>query len=117
MQANQSLRAMVPPPDHARYAESWKKTWLNPRVVVDTESITVVVGKDSIPVANPEDLAETLIKVPFKAWPHGRIAALSYTRRFVRDRSAQEALVDRLKSELADLDVEVIETPVGCDCE
>jgi hypothetical protein len=108
------LDPRIPPTDRALYAEEWKTRWRNPRVLVDRDGVFLLVGGKPLgeDAKYVDDVAAALAALPRKAWPHGRVVALTKTGR-VRD----SALFDRAREAIASLGVEAIETPVGCACE
>lgn len=111
------LDPRIPPTDRAKYEAGWVKKWKNPRLYVDTAGVYLLLdGKPIKPGTKPvADLAATLAKLPVRQWPHGRIVALSPSGRLKEDAAAEEHL-ERVREAVRALGVEIIETPVGCDC-
>ncbi len=119
-QARPALDPRIPPVDRARHESGWAKAWPNPRVVVDLEAVFVLRGREALgeatrPVA---DVAAALAALPRRAWPHGRVVALSVTPRLAKagDDPPARARLDRVREALRALGLEIVETPVGCDC-
>jgi hypothetical protein len=83
-------------------------------VLVDRDGVFLLVGGKPLgeDAKYVDVVAAALAALPRKAWPHGRVVALTKTGR-VRD----SALFDRARAAIASLGVEAIETPVGCACE
>lgn len=111
------LDRRIPPADRARHAKQWEKEWRNPRVVVDAAGVYLLLGGEPLgEEARPvEDLAAALAALPVKAWPHGRIVAVSETPR-VKKGALPALAPERLRELLDALGVEVVDTPVGCGC-
>src|SRR4051812_16702246 len=105
--------ARIPRADRERHAAEWHRTWRNPRVLVDRDAVYLLLGgkpfgEDAKPIA---DVAAALAALPRSAWPDGRIVALTKTPRLADD----DALA-RVRELLDGLGVEIMETPVGCNC-
>jgi hypothetical protein len=111
--ASARLDPRIPRADHARYEREWKMRWRNPRVVVDRDGVFLLLGdrgfgEGEAPVA---DLAAALVALPRKAWPYGRVVALTET-----PRTPAADRLDAVRATLRSLGVEAVETPVGCEC-
>jgi hypothetical protein len=115
--AGPRLDPRIPPTDRAKYEAGWAKKWANPRLFVDTEGVYLLVdGKPIKRGAKPvTDVAAALARLPVRQWPHGRIVALSPSGRLKADAAIEEHL-ERVREAVRALGVEIIETPVGCDC-
>jgi hypothetical protein len=111
--AQSRIDARIPPANHKRFAEEWKTRWRNPRVLVDRDGVFLLVGGKPLRDGDRyvADLAAALAALPRKAWPYGRIVSLVRTQRLESDEP-----VERVRKLLESLDLEVIETPVGCGC-
>jgi hypothetical protein len=115
---DRKLDERIPKTDRARFEALWAKEWNNPRVYVDTAAVYLLLdGKPAGNAMRPVlDLRGALVKLPVRQWPYGRIVALSPSARLRTDPSGP-ARLEEVREVLRSLDVEIIETPVGCDCE
>lgn len=109
----------IPPANPARDAELWKKEWRNPRVLVDVDATFVLV--EGAPLTDEsrsvDDVAAALAALPKRAWPYGRIVSLVATPRLTRSPRARESRIEAARSAIRRAGVDVIETPVGCECD
>jgi hypothetical protein len=74
-----ALDSRIPVADRAKYRSIRDaKDWLNPKLIMLPDGIQVIAaGIDGRKVVAPEDLRETLLKLPVDAWPYGRVVGAS----------------------------------------
>jgi hypothetical protein len=68
----------IPPADPQKYAAIRDmKTWRNPYLIVRIDGVGLLdVSNNEQQIIDPDNLPETLAKLPASAWPYGRVVAI-----------------------------------------
>jgi len=69
----------IPAASTAKYASlQEKKNWQNPYLVVRPDGVGLLTGvtANQEQILKPEDVLDTLARLPSSAWPYGRVAAI-----------------------------------------
>ena len=69
----------IPAASPAKYAGlQEKKNWQNPYLVVRADGVGLLTGvtANQEQILKPEDVLDTLARLPSSAWPYGRVAAI-----------------------------------------
>ena len=123
--------AKIPNPLKSHYlAVSTANAWLNPFIVVGTDSLKIIVfmgdpnpspvgaggllrpknARKDIEQISPEKLGEMLSDLPANAWPYGRVVAVEESKQPERaDRAAMRRNMERALGTLSSLGVVVDE--------
>lgn len=122
------LDSRIPKTDHERFAEVWKTEWRNPRIMVDRDGAYLLLDGNAFDASaqryqSADALADALVALPVSSWPYGRIVSLTQTPRVQGGIRGQLVVtdpgfvpLDKVRRAVEALDVEVIESPVGCGC-
>ena len=69
----------IPAADAAKYSHAPNyKTWRNPYLIIRSDGVALLdLQNNEEHIFKPEELAETLAKLPPSAWPYGRVVAVA----------------------------------------
>lgn len=118
------LDPSIPKPDYAGSSERWKQEWKNPRLMLDIDGVFLLLGGGGYTGEQKPlgDVQSALCALPCSAWPEGRIVAVTLSPRLLKTRTDDagrrvvDAKIDDIRKVLDALGVDLIDTPVGCNC-
>lgn len=72
-----ALLQAIPPADPAKYERIHDmRSWRNPYIVIRTDGVGLLDPADNAEiVVKPEELLSALARLPYSAWPYGRVVA------------------------------------------